>query len=84
MDIQTAFNLVVGIAGALGGFFLKTIWDAVKDMQASDRQIIDRVAAIEVLVAGKYVPRGELSAQFRGINEALLRIEGKLDGKQDK
>lgn len=84
MDLQTAFNLVVAFAGFLGGWVLNTMWNAIKDMQATDKAVIDRVAAIEVLVAGQYVPRGELAKQFEGISNTLQRIEDKLDRKADK
>lgn len=84
MDLQTAFNLAVAVCGFLGGWVLNTMWNAIKDMQTADKAAIDRVAAIEVLVAGQYVPRGELAKQFGDIGDALRRIEDKIDRKADK
>jgi hypothetical protein len=62
MESQSLFNLSVGIAGTLGGWCLKTIWDAVKDLQREDKELAEKVASIEVLVAGKYITRDEFTA----------------------
>lgn len=84
MDFQTAFNLVAGGVAFLGGWVLKTVWEAIEDLQKEEKALTDKVATIQVLVAGKYVPRDELSKQFDQINDALRRIEDKLDSKADK
>ena len=62
MESQSLFNLSVGIAGTLGGWCLKTIWDAVRDLQQADKELAEKVASIEVLVAGKYITRDEFTA----------------------
>jgi hypothetical protein len=84
MDLQTAFNIAVGFGAFTGGWVLNTMWGAIKDMQTADKALIDRVAAVEVLVAGQYVPRSELDTQFTKIGNALERIEDKLSSKADK
>lgn len=84
MDLQTAFNIAVAFGAFTGGWVVNTMWGAIKDMQTADKAIIDRVAAVEVLVAGQYVPRSELNENFTKISNALERIEGKLDSKADK
>jgi hypothetical protein len=84
MDLQTAFNIVLSAAAFLGGWVLNTMWAAIKDMQKSDKDLADKVAEIQVLVAGNYLPRSEYRADIMSVHEALLRIENKLDGKADK
>ena len=84
MDMQTAFNVAVGIAGALGGFFLKSIWDAIKDVQTADTAMASDITSLKVLVAGNYVTRNEYRDDMSGIKDALKRIEDKLDSKADK
>lgn len=84
MDLQTAFNLAVAIGGFLGGWVLNTMWGAIKDMQASDKQLADKVASIEVLVAGQYIPRSEYAADLSSIRASLVRIEAALVGKADR
>lgn len=66
------------------GFLLKTVWQAVKDLQASDKQIVDKVNSIEVLVAGQYVKQDEFNRLSDAMFKKLDRIEGKLDAKADK
>lgn len=84
LDFQIAFNIAVGIVGVLGGWILNTMWNAIKDMQTADHNLTEKVAAIEVLVAGQYLRRDEYRGDLKSMNETLLRIEGKLDTKADK
>lgn len=84
MDLQTAFNLVVGVLGFLGGWVLNTMWGAIKDMQKNERQLTDKVASIEVLVAGQYIPRSEYANDLASIRNSLGRIERALVGKADR
>ncbi len=81
---QEIFNWAIAIAGCLGGWVLKTIWDSVKDLQTSDKQIIDRVAAIEILVAGQYVNRDEFNRVVDKMFEKLDGISEKINSKADK
>lgn len=66
------------------GFVVKAMWDAVKDLQASDKDLADKVSKIEVLVAGEYVKKDEFNSIMLRIFEKLDHIEGKIDGKADK
>lgn len=84
MNWQDAFNIAVALAAFLGGYFVKTLWEAIKDVQAADLRLSEKVASIEVLVAGSYVTRTEYRDDVRNISQLLERIETKLDGKADK
>lgn len=84
MELQTAFNVIVGLSGALGGFILKLIWDAIKGLQATDTTMASDLAALRVLVAGNYVSRVEYRDDMASVMDSLKRIEDKLDGKADK
>jgi hypothetical protein len=81
---QELINWVLGGFGTVLGFITKAIWDAVKDLQQSDREIVDKVSRIEVLVAGEYVKKEEFNSIMLRIFEKLDHIESKIDGKQDK
>ena len=81
---QEIFNWVLGGLGMLLGFIVKAMWDAVKDLQASDKDLADKVSKIEVLVAGEYVKKDEFNAIMLRIFEKLDHIESKIDGKADK
>ena len=81
---QEIFNIVVGVAGALGGWWLKVMWETLKDLQVADRDLMDKVSRIEVLVAGAYVKRDEFDRALTRLFEKLDHIDSKLDGKADK
>ena len=82
--MQILFNIFVGVIGALGGWILNTIWGEIKSMQEADDVLADKVAKIEVLVAGQYCKRDEMERLSVAIFAKLDRIEDKLDGKADK
>lgn len=84
MDLQTIFNILVGLASFLGGFILKLIWDAIKGVQEADTKMAADIASLKVMVAGQYVTRADYRADMTGIKDSLQRIEDKLDSKQDK
>jgi hypothetical protein len=84
VDSQSIINWAFAALGALISFILKVIWDAVKDLQTSDKELADKVQHIEVLVAGQYVKRDDMDKLGTAIFTKLDRIEAKLDGKVDK
>jgi len=84
MDTQTIINILIGLAGSCLGWMLNVVWQAVKDLQAADCKLTDKVAKIEVLVAGEYVTRNDFGKMSDAIFAKLDRIEDKLDGKADK
>ena len=81
---QELFNIVVGIAGALGGWWLKVMWETLKELQTADKELMDKVSKIEVLVAGAYVKRDEFDRALNRLFEKLDHIDAKLDSKADK
>lgn len=81
---QELINWVLGAFGMLLGFIVKSIWDAVKDLQTSDKDLADKVSRIEVLVAGEYVKKDEFNSIMLRLFEKLDHIEAKIDNKQDK
>ena len=84
MDFQTAFDVAIGLAGTLGGVILRAIWDAVRDLQMADKDLVKKVSEMEVLVAGRYVTRNEMDFKMDALFHKLDRIESKLDLKADK
>lgn len=81
---QAIFNIAVSVVGFLGGWWLKVLWDAVKDLQAADKQLAEKVGEIEVLVAGSYITRHDFDKIAAAIFAKLDKIEDKLDRKVDK
>lgn len=88
---QTIINwLLVGFGGLIS-FVLKSLWEAVKDLQKADKQLIDKVSSIEVLVAGQYMLKtdfnqniGDLKNEFTNTMSAVFRKLDKIDDKIDK
>lgn len=81
---QELFNISVGVAGALMGWWLKVIWESLKELQAQDQKLAEKVGKIEVLVAGDYVKREEFDRVMVRLFDKLDHIELKIDGKADK
>lgn len=83
-DAQFIFNVVTTIAGALGGWWLKVVWDALKDLQEADKALVEKVSAIEVLVAGRYTTREEFDRNLNAVFIKLDRIYELLNQKADR
>lgn len=81
---QNVFNIAIGVAGALGGWWMKAMWDALKDLQKADDRMAQQVSDLKVLVAGQYVSRESFDKLSNAIFAKLDRIEDKLDKKVDK
>ena len=81
---QTLFNIAATVAGFLGGWWLKVMWEAVKDLQAADKVLVEKVSSIEILVAGNYMSKQDFDKIAAAIFQKLDKIEDKLDRKVDK
>jgi len=84
VEYQVLFDVAIGVIGVLGGWVLSTVWGAVKDLQDADKELADKVAAIEVLVAGRYITREEFNNTFNQVFERLDRIRDMLSQKADR
>lgn len=81
---QTLINIAFAMVGVLGGFILKSLWNAVTDLQTSDKQLAEKVSGIEVLVAGNYITRPEFKQTIDALFAKMDRISEKLDAKANK
>jgi F0F1-type ATP synthase membrane subunit b/b' len=81
---QTIINWLLAGFGALIGFLLNAVWQAVKDLQTADKVLAEKVSNIEVLVAGAYVKKDEFTQSINALFAKLDKIEDKLDKKADK
>ena len=84
MDLQQAFNILIGFVMTGFGWFLNVAWSSLKSLQAQDRELADKVARIEVLVAGEYVKKDEFDRAIERLFDKLDHIELKIDNKADK
>ena len=81
---QTVFNIALSVTGFLGGWVLKVIWEAVKELQSADKILAEKVASIEVLIAGNYMSKQDFDKIAAAIFAKLDKIDDKLDRKADK
>ena len=81
---QVIINWLLAGFGALIGFLLNAVWQAVKDLQKADKELAGKAAEIEVLVAGAYVKRDEFDRAIDRLFEKLDHIEMKIDKKADR
>ena len=81
---QQIINWAVAACGGLVGFMLNSIWGAVKDLQKADKELVNKLSAMEVLVAGNYVTRTELKNYIDAIFTKLDTISNKLSDKIDR
>jgi hypothetical protein len=84
MDMQSIFNMISGALLLLGGWFLRIMWDTLINLQSQDRELADKVARIEVLVAGEYVKKEDFDRVIERLFDKLDHIELKIDSKADK
>jgi triacylglycerol esterase/lipase EstA (alpha/beta hydrolase family) len=84
MAFQDLFNTAMGALMLLAGWFLRVVWDSVKQLQAEDRELADKVSRIEVLVAGEYVKKDDFDRLMMRVFDKLDAIERKIDSKADK
>ena len=84
MDFQDLYNTAIGLVMALGGWFMRVIWDALKDLRTQDNALAEKVSRIEVLVAGEYVKKDEFERAVQRLFDKLEHIEMKIDRKVDK
>lgn len=71
------FNLAIGLIGAIGGWWLNTMWQAVRSLET-------KIAAIDVLVAGQYVKKEEFNKLSDAIFAKLDKIQDSIERKADK
>ena len=81
---QTIVNWILTGLGTLLGFLLNAVWQAVKDLQSADKQLADKVATIEILVAGEYVRKEDFERTIQRLFEKLDHMEEKFDRKMGK
>jgi hypothetical protein len=85
---QTLFNWVVGVCGFLGGWVLKVIWDAIKELKTDIRQIERDLPEVYVRKDDfKEAVRDikqDMKDGFNKIDNTLGLIFKKLEHKEDK
>ena len=84
MDHQTAFNIGIGLISAMLGWWLNNVWTSLKELQNADRELAEKVASIEILVAGQYVTRDEFNNVLNQVFSKLDKIIDAVNRKVDR
>lgn len=84
MATEQIVDILLSITAFALGWMLKVVWGAVQDLQAEDKEIIDRLGRVELFVAQKYVTKDDMDKQISLLMAKLDRIENKLDAKADR
>ena len=77
MDMQSLLNMILGAALAIGGWFVRQMWDAVRTLKEDIQQI-------EVDLPTNYVQKKDLDTRLDRIDDMLDKLFEKLDKKLDK
>jgi len=81
---QMVFNGLFILVGVFGGYYMNSIKDSIKALQATDRDLIVKLQGIEVLVAGTYIKRDDFNDVIKALFAKLDKIDEKLDAKADR
>ena len=77
MNLQEAFNALVGIGLVVLGWFARELWAAVKELKQD-------LANLREELPKTYLPKSDLEKLFERIDGKLDRISDKIDRKVDK
>jgi hypothetical protein len=77
MDTQSIMNFISVSAIAVGGWFAREIWGAVKELRRD-------LHSIETDLPKSYVSKFDMDKRMDHIEDMFKRIYDKLDGKADK
>lgn len=77
MDWQYLFNLLAGAFGAVAGWLLHTLWNAVDSLRA-DVNLLERNAT------ERYVRRDDFQQAIAKLDQKLDKIFDRLDRKADR
>jgi len=76
MDIQFLFNIGITIAGAVAGWILRIVWQEIKLVQQSQKEI-------EQDMSNNYVRKDDYRIDIAEIKGMFNRIMDKFDTKAD-
>lgn len=88
MESQVVFNVAVAISGALGGWVLKVIWDAIRNLDTDVKQLgkemHNEFVRREDFKEATQDVKADMKEGFRRVEEMLGAVFKRLDSKVDK
>lgn len=85
---QAVFNWIVALCGVLGGWILKVIWDAIKELQ-SDLKVVDKHINENFVRRDDFKDavremKDDMREGFNKVDQTLGLLFKKLESKEDK
>lgn len=88
MESQLVFNVIVGVSGALGGWVLKIIWDAIKtldvDVKQLGREVHSDFVKKEDFRETTQDLKEDMRHGFNRLEELIGAVFKRLESKADK
>ena len=88
MDSQAVFDWIIGVGGAIVGWMLKILWEAVKDVRNDikllDRQMHDDFVRRDDFKDAVRDIKGDMQAGFNKVDATLGLIFKKLEQKENR
>lgn len=88
MDSQAVFDWIVGIGGAIVGWMLKMIWEAIRDMRGEikelDKQMHDDFVRRDDFKEAIREIKDDMREGFNKVDRTLGLIFKKLENRNDK
>lgn len=92
MDYQILFNITIGIIGTIGGWFLKTFYGSIRELQKADFRLNEEIHKVSLLIAGDCAKQSDvekigvmldsrISAMDEKIEKRLEKMEEKLEAR---
>ena len=82
--LTTLVSIGLLVVSTLGGWFIKSIFDSIKDLNLKDDAIARQLNELAVMLPSQYVHKDQHSRELSDIMATLRRIEDKLDAKADR
>jgi len=88
MDEQVLFNWIVGVAGVLGGWTLKVIWDSLmelrRDIKTMDTKMHDDFVRRDDFKDAVREIKEDMRSGFNTVDATLRLLFKKLDDKENR
>lgn len=82
--VLVAFNVGVSIVAALGGWFMRSLMERVRELEKGQAQALEKLAELRTEMPTHYVRRDDFHKLADDLFTLLRRIEDKVDRKADR
>ena len=84
MDYQVLFNIAASIIGLSMGWFMKILYDALRDLRSADMDLSKQVNNLALELPTNYISKMDFKDEIRELSAAIFKKLDKIDDKQDR